>query len=469
MRDLFLLAVLPFLLFPAFKRPFIGVGLCIWTAMFYPNGWVYGIAAPVRFNLLFIIATGAAYLMSKDRSKVHLGPIGVLILVFFCWTTITTIVGIGDPDIQWEIWSRFSKIIMLFLFVVMIVRKKLHIDFFFWCIVFSIGFYGSLEALKYIASRGGHMIEGLPGHVLGDRNELSIAFSMTIPICFYLLEEYGRQAKIIKLGLLGMIVLLVIAIIGTQSRGGFIALSAMGAYLFMKSKRKILFAFLFGCTAFFVVGLIPQEWYARMDTIGTATSDDSFMGRVVAWKLSFIMATQHPIFGGGFKAIEYPQVWAALSQSFQSYSFFYTGDAYPDPHHTRAAHSIYFQVLGDHGFIGLAIFLSFLLLTFLKTGTIARRIKDINGPSWIFNMATMLRLSIFAYCVGAAALSFAYFELIYAISGLIIVVDQMTLNMVQEAKRKPGSRDDQSQTQESSVAENKIGSGSPGNPFRGQT
>lgn len=62
MRDIILLCVLPFLLYATLKRPFIGLGLWIWTAMFYPNAWVYGMAAGIRYNLLISASAILSYL-----------------------------------------------------------------------------------------------------------------------------------------------------------------------------------------------------------------------------------------------------------------------------------------------------------------------------------------------------------------------------------------------------------------------
>lgn len=437
MRDIFLLAVLPLLLYAIFQSPFIGLGLWIWTALFNPNGWVYGAATSIRYNLLFAALTIGMYLMSKQKSRLQLGTIGSTVTLFFIWATLSTIQGLALPEIAWDIWFRFAKVFALFIFVLLIMKKKLHIDFFLWCIVLSVGFYATVEGLKYVASGGGHHIEGMAGHVLGDRNELSIAMAMLLPICFYLLGEYGKKSWILKFGFLGLITLLVTAIIGTNSRGGMVALASVGAYLFIKSKRKILFALLFVCIGSAMVGLIPAEWFARMDTIGQAEGDASFMGRVVAWKLSFILAAQHPLFGGGFKALESFPVWFSLSQDFSQYAFFYTGTAIPDPYLPRAAHSIYFQVLGDHGFIGLSLFLAMIALAFFKAGTIASKVRKANGPEWLISLASMLRLSIFTYAVGGAALSFAYFDMIYAIFAMVIVLEFQFLPTFLKSKEDP--------------------------------
>lgn len=437
MRDLVLLSVLPFMLYFMAKRPFIGVGMWIWTALFFPNAWVYGIAGNIRYNLLFTAVAIVSYLAMKNKPRLQLGTLGAMVLLFFLWTTISTVMTMAPPERSWEIWNRFAKVIALFVFVVLIIEKKLHVDFFLWCVVLSVGFYGDLEALKFLASGGGHKIAGLPGHVLGDRNELAVAFVMTLPICYYLLGEYGQRSRVLRLGLLGTMVLLVAAVIGTQSRGGFVALAGLGGYLFLKTERKILVALLIVALVIGLSYFVSEEWTSRMNTLETADEDASFMGRVVAWKLSFILAMQNPFFGGGFKSLETFTVWTELSRHFFSYEWFYTGTALPNTQVARAAHSVYFQVLAEHGFFGLAIYLGVLVGAFRTARRIARSVRLDGGPQWIRSLATMLQLSIFGFALGGAALSFAYFDLIFAIIGLLIVLEARILPAARKALAAP--------------------------------
>ena len=427
MRDLFFMALLPVMLYLMFQRPFIALGMWIWTAMFFPNAWLYGFAGGLRYNLIFTGVAMLGYAIMKDKPKPGFGSIGALIFLFFVWTTVSTALTAGLPEISWEIWSRFAKVILLFVFVVLIIDKKLHIDFFLGCVVLSIGFYGGLEALKYVASGGGHMIAGFQGHVLGDRNELALAFVITLPICTYLISQYGKESRIIRFGLLGLMGLLVTAIIGTQSRGGFIALIGLGAYLFIKSDRKILLTVLVIMLVAGLSTLVSAEWVTRMDTLGEVNEDESFMGRVIAWKLSFILAMQNPFFGGGFKSLEYLPVWRVAAQDFFAYSFFYSGDLLPDTGKARAAHSVYFQVLGEHGFFGLAIYLSFIFAAFRAARRVAIQARKQLHTQWIASVATTMQLCIFAFCLGGAGLSFAYFELLFAICAIVHVLQSRIL------------------------------------------
>lgn len=428
MRDVFLLAILPFMLYMMARRPFVGLGLWIWTALFFPNAWVYGPAAVIRYNLLFAGVTAFSYFVMKHKPRFRLSGTGALVLLFFLWTTASTFMGVGFPDLKWDIWNRFSKVILLFVFVLAVVDTKLHLDFFLGCVVLSVGFYADIEALKFLASAGGHKIEGINGHVLGDRNELAVAFVMLLPLCVYLMREYGERSRLLSAFLLATIGLTVTAVIGTQSRGGFIAMLALGAYFFIKSDHKMLVAAMLAVLAIGLSQVVTNEWVSRIDTIDTANTDASFMGRVVAWKLSLILATHNPFFGGGFKGLEYFPVWSSLSQEFgSSFQWFYTGNEVPDPVKARAAHSIYFQVLGDHGFAGLLIYLSILGGAFLKARRVVKLALAQPVPAWIARAAITLQLTLFAFCVGGAALSFAYFDLTFAVIGLIIVLEQRIL------------------------------------------
>ena len=49
------------------------------------------------------------------------------------------------------------------------------------------------------------------------------------------------------------------------------------------------------------------------------------------------------------------------------------------------------------------------------------------APSWLPTMATMIQLSIFAFALGGAALSFAYVDLIFCLFGLVLVIEKRLL------------------------------------------
>lgn len=429
MRDILLVALLPFLLIALIKRPFVAVGLWAWTALFFPNYWVFGFSSSIRFNLLFSLGAILSYLfhIQKIKEKTNLQLTGWLVIIFLFWSLISSAFTIGLFDVSFEYWIRFAKVVMLFLFILFVLRTKLHLDFFLWCLILSVGAYGAFEGVKFIITGGSHKIAGMNGHILGDRNNLAVALVMLIPICIYFIRsDYSKNSKIVKLGFQGLILLLIFSILGTNSRGGLISLLFLGAYFLSQAKNKIIYIIV----ASFVIGIslqmVPDEWFQRMNTIEAADQDKSFMGRVVAWKLSLMIALENPIFGGGMKSLENLGVWQYFSYQFHLgyLSWFYTGSEVPQPI-GRAAHSIYFQVLGEQGFGGLFIFLSIITTSIFRANRVQ---KHVDAEPWMKDMAKMLKLSILSFMIGGAALSFAYYDALFAIIALLILIENRLIN-----------------------------------------
>jgi probable O-glycosylation ligase (exosortase A-associated) len=140
---------------------------------------------------------------------------------------------------------------------------------------------------------------------------------------------------------------------------------------------------------------MPPAFWARVDSIQNYHSDASFQGRVEAWHVAYDYAVDHFPFGAGFYG---PQ----LHEIFHKYE---PGKI------AHAAHSIYFQVLGEHGFVGLAIYLCIFVASFFDLQKVKWETKRRPELRWAYDLADMLQLSLFAFSLGGAALSMAYYDL----------------------------------------------------------
>lgn len=433
MRDIFLITVFPVLLYFIFRRPYIGVSLWIWSAMFFPNGWVWGFASSLRYNMLIAVATILSYLFQQNKVKTDASGLTILILFFFLWTTISSVFTISNPDIVWFEWSVFFKIIVFYLFCILTIKTKHHINVFIWAITLSAAYFGAAEGLKYIVTAGGHTIEGIPGSRLRDRNELALAVNMTLPLIIFLLTQ--TKHKWLKLALTGAVVFNVVAIIGSFSRGGLLSLLVIGGYFFLQSKRKLLVSIVLIFSVAIGSVFVSDKWTNRMDTINTMEQDHSFLGRVAAWKQAVLMAADHPILGGGFKAGQNPSVWYLYEDNFYQLNFIIdTGDYKVD--RPKAAHSIYFQVLGDQGFVGLFIFLAILLLTYRKLIWVTKNTTD----EWLIGLAKMVKVSLVAYAAGGLALSLPYFDLSFALFAMTHALCEITKRQNKQDEPPMGSR-----------------------------
>ncbi|OUR63167.1 putative O-glycosylation ligase, exosortase A system-associated [Colwellia sp. 39_35_sub15_T18] len=411
MRDVLIALVFPILLFYIFKRPYIGASLWIWSAMFYPKGWVWGFANSIRFNLFIALATILAYFFQKEKAKYELSALSVLVFILSIWGTVSAVLTISNPDIVWHEWNLFIKIMIFYFVCTMTLTSKHHINTFLWAIVLSASFYGAGEGVKYIVSGGGHVLKGISGSRLSDRNELALALNMTLPILLFLFSQ--SKLTIVRLGLASAVLLNIVAIIGSFSRGGLLGLMVVGGYFFIKSKKKMIVMTLLTLTLITANHFAPDKWVDRMSTISEMSDDNSFLGRLTAWKQAILMAGDNPVFGAGFKAGQNPMVWKLYEPDFYTLNFLIDTGEYVSPA-AKAAHSIYFQVLGDMGLVGLLIFLGTLWYSLKNLKSVIKHSEDI----WMVDLAKMLQVTILAYCIGGAALSLPYFDLSFALFAL---------------------------------------------------
>ena len=90
----------------------------------------------------------------------------------------------------------------------------------------------------------------------------------------------------------------------------------------------------------------------------------------------------------------------------------------------QAAHSIYFSVLAEHGYVGLVLFLVLWALTFRLSGSLRRKSRGSEESSWVFHLASMCQVSLVGFAIGGAFLSLAYFDFAYNIIALLVVANR---------------------------------------------
>jgi len=422
MRDPLFFVVFIILLYFVLKKPFIGVSIWLWISLMYPKGWLYGFAQEIRYNLIVAAITIFTYFIMKDKPQTPKNSLSVIVFIFVFWTLITSIFNNGVSEVVWAEWIEHIKIYALFLFACLIIRTDNHINMIIWVIALSIGFYSCIEGLKYITSGGGHVLAGMAGHELADRNDLATGINMCIPLIVYLLSV--TNDKIVRVALIAMIILCVVSVLGSNSRGGFVGFSVLCLYFWFKSDNKLLY--LITLPAIFLVGLdyMPESWHERMSTIENADKDSSFLGRIMAWKQAFLIAMSN-ITGVGFKGGQTTTNWFLY---YPQYEFNWLIDTSSvEITQPKAAHSIYFQVLGDHGFIGLFIFLVMLFVSHRKLNNIIKNFKTTNANNPLIRLAAMLQLSLITYMVAGSSVSLAYMDLIYMLVALVYILDQRAI------------------------------------------
>ena len=276
---------------------------------------------------------------------------------------------------------------------------------------------GMLAELRESVKGGGFvLLTGGRSHVFGpaqsmieDNNQLGLALVMLLPLMNYL--RVTSRSTLVTKALLVAMGLTLVAIIGTYSRGALLAL-AVSAVVYAARTRAGVTPLVLGALLLVALpSLMPGDWFHRMSTIQSYHQDLSFEGRVEAWRTSFEIARLR-FLGGGFSAID-------LSWVAQVYSV--PGGLTEG----RAAHSMYFEVLGDHGFMGLALYLMLIVAALFNTSIVISATRDRPEMDWAGHLARTLQISIAGYLVGGAALSMAYYDgffILLSLSGALALL-----------------------------------------------
>jgi probable O-glycosylation ligase (exosortase A-associated) len=399
MRDIVLSMLILGLLPMAARRTWVGVLLWTWLSIMSPHRLTFGFAYSMPWAQMAAVATFISLFVDRERLKMAWTAPVISLMLFIVWVCITTFFSLHmEPSlVQLE---KVLKIQLFTLIAFAAIRDRRHIELFVWVNALSIGFYGFKGGLFVIRSGGGERVWGPPGSFIEGNNEVGLAIIMVIPL-LYFLRQFAKS-RWVRHGLLLVMLLGAVAAIGTYSRGAFLAIVAMGALLWWRAPKRVASGVIIVAVTGAVLAFMPAQWEARMGTIETYEQDGSAMGRINAWTMAFNLANDR-FLGAGFET--------GSQDLFEKYA--------PIPQ-ARAAHSIYFQVLGEHGWLGLILFVSIGFFGFLMAARLRRRARNIREAQWIYGLAGMLQVSMVGYAVGGAFLSLAYFDLPYNV--LVILV-----------------------------------------------
>ena len=407
MRDILLTAFIVGLLPLAVKRPFVGLLMWVWISLMSPGRLTWGFAYALPFAQMAALAMFLGLLLqARNLYRFPLTPVTAASLLLIMWLCISPAFRI-EVDMQareFELWSRAIKVQVMVLITFLVVGTRDQLHKLVWVMTMSVAFYGIKGGVFVIATGGNYRVWGPAQSFIGDNNHMALALVMTIPLMRYLQLQAKRKWEGAAYSLFGL--LCFVSAIGSYSRGALLALAGMGLFLWAKGRHKLRTAMFFLAFIPFVLIFMPDAWFERMETIATYQEDESAQGRLTAWLVAWNVAVDRFPIGGGFT------VWS--DRVFVDYL--------PSPEMARAAHSIYFQILGEHGFGGLALFLAVFTAAFFTGSSVIRQARGRADLAWAADMARMCQVSLIAFAVGGAFLSLSYFDFPYYVAAVTVVL-----------------------------------------------
>ena len=254
------------------------------------------------------------------------------------------------------------------------------------------------------------------GYFLGDENDLALALNIALPLALYLFRQARTTWSRVCWGM-GTVAILM-TIVFTFSRGGFLGLSAMGLYWALTSRKKTKAIGVVALAAILVFAVAPPEYWARIETIfaqddPTGTKEQ----RQWYWAAARRMFAASPIWGvgGGNGRVLMPVYGYEFPLELRMN---YWGKAF---------HSMYYQLLAEFGLLGIVLIGSVLVLN-------ARDLKQIRAlgrtgrcSGSIEQLGNCLQLSWVGFLISGAFISVLSYPHLYYLTALTMVVHRLAL------------------------------------------
>jgi putative inorganic carbon (HCO3(-)) transporter len=400
LRSLWLVFVYASFLGLGVSAPFVATLGYVWVDTFQPQNVAYILLNQFPLALVMGAAAVGGYLLMDRRSQPPLTLQTGLQATMAIWVTLT-LLWAQAPDAAWEKWDWAFKTVAFATFLPFVIRSRVQIEAFAQTYVFSLAANIVPYGLKVLISGGGYgrdlgLVGGNAG--LGEGGFLSTTCLMAVPLAIFLAShsQLIPKSKLISLAYWGIAGLAIATALGTYERSALVGLIVLGVYMWVRTKHKIGFGIVLAVVACLVIYTTSGAWNARVSTIGNFEQENSAYVRILVWKWTLGFVAEHPL-GGGFAAylvnhIEIPGVGS-------------------DPGYTefgRAFHSSYFEVLGEHGYPGLVIFLLLAGSTFLMLRRLAKKARPHPELQWVVGLSDALQSGLAVFLTSGAFVGLAF-------------------------------------------------------------
>jgi putative inorganic carbon (hco3(-)) transporter len=432
LRSLFVLAILGPGIYGALRSRYLALLVYLWFALFRPQEWIWIDITSLRLSMLLGgILIVPALVAGRYPNVTH--PLTLGMVAFICSSILSQFTAVR-PELGWQ-WIDFSvRLFLACMMLVTLTTDAQRLVGVVGVIAGSLGFHAAKAGVAYAIGGGTRFADGLSGAFV-DNNGYALGAVMIMPLLLVTgqnipLLHRGRWTRWVKAGWYAAVPLCALAVIGTYSRGGFLAMaSATLAYVLLQRRRA---PALIGLSTALVLVIafvpIPQSYIDRLETIRTyeEIGEDSALSRPHFWRVGLEMALERPL-GVGLRQFE-----VAYDDYDTSYGRF---------GRQRSVHSAHVQVLAELGVIGAAIWTAlFAYATFLCLRIRFRAGDERFSPDqqrFFFTVSNALLTSMVGFVVGGAFLALALNDITWLTFAMIAAADRLSTQALAEADTAP--------------------------------
>ena len=272
-----------------------------------------------------------------------------------------------------------------------------------------------------------------PTGPMADENDACLALVVALPYAWFLSQSPRNTAKQ-KMMFLGAAVVILLGIVATASRGGFVGLAVVALSIFFLSPNKMRNLFIGLLLGLVMLWQAPDTFWKEMGTI-TDTKEETADERLFTWRRGLEMWADHPFLGVG--AGNFP--WRLAEYKLKSREH--------DPMERRVlggrqAHSIYLTVLPELGIIGTTVFVALIwniVRKLRKTAGTARKYRSDPICEELFLLNRAVMMSLLGFLSAGAFISVLYYPHLWYLIGFALMVEHALALAMQGVSADAGS------------------------------
>lgn len=400
-------------------RPYVALAGVIWVDLYQPQALSQSFLAGQPLSLLmtafFALSVGLSVTkLYRPASWLYI----VILPMFMGWITLTTY-NAEFPLAAWPKYDTAVKIILFSYFIPYALGSRRQIELFLWILVGSMGYFIMTAGAKSFLSGGGYGLDLVSdtGKVLwAEGSTLATQAIALLPIFFYVGRHslLGGQYRFFKVILIGLAFASLMVLVGTEARTGIIALGVLVMLALAYSQSKLKAIVVVALLPIAVYPFVTDDWLARMNTMSNTAQESSAQGRVVVWRWTIDYVNERPLMGGGFNSY--------LANAGKLAAYRRSGEVEISQPQGKAFHNILIEVLGEHGYVGLLMYLVIIGHTLL----ISRRAYKRASEDWQRRLGLCVFMSTAVYCVGGMFIGVAFYPWLYYMYGLAVAIQRST-------------------------------------------
>jgi probable O-glycosylation ligase (exosortase A-associated) len=400
-------------------------GLFLFTVILYFRPYEYVPALAAYYSMAYWVAlvTLVVFVPSQFAldGTITARPREVNLVLLLCVGALLSMPLAINPGEAWATFNEtFIKAVLMFIVMINVVRTERRL-FGLLLLTMLVSLTLSLDALNDYRLGNfaveGYRVKGAIGGMFRNPNDLALHLVTVVPIGVGLL--FSRRNKVKKALLAVCVLLFVLAIVVTFSRGGFLALMAVSAFLAWKLGRRnrlaVALIVILGGGA--MLALSPGAYSGRLASITNFSLDPngSANARQALLIRSIKTTIGNPLFGIGMGNFHIVSVREQVS------------------------HNAYTQVSAEMGIPSMIVYIMFILACLKRLRQMEK--ETIDSPSAsarkFYYLAVGFQAAIIGYMVHSFFASVAYNWYIYYLIGYSICLRRLYIN--EQKKAAPSS------------------------------